>query len=133
MSDKGYSTGGAKKWLLIIGGVVFVAVIIVIILMAIPPNTYNAVQTLYRTANSSFLASESEKKEYNAYEIKIASVPELNYYTDEIEETRELANAVNSVLNFYSNQLVFAGSNKNLKKNYKIIKTQILKTINRKE
>ncbi len=133
MSDKGYSTGGAKKWLIIIGGVVFVAVLVVIILMAIPPNTYNAVETLYRTANSSFLVSESERKEYVNYEKKITDLPELNYYSDEIADMRTLAQTVNQMLDFYSNQLVFADSNKNLKKNYKVIKNNLNKANEHKE
>ena len=124
MSDKGYSTGG-KKWLIIIGGVAFVAILIVIILMAIPPNTYNAVQTLYRTTNSSFLVSKSERNEFDIFENRIANTPELNYYSTEVENIGNLSNSVTKVLNFYTNYLVFADSNKNLKKNYKIIKNNL--------
>ncbi len=133
MSNKEYSAGGAKKWLIIIGGVALVAILIVVILMAIPPNTYNAVQTLYRTTNSSFLVSKSERNEYDIYENRIFNTPELNYYSTEVEDTRNLADSVTKVLNFYTNYLAFADSNKNLKKNYKIIKNNLNEANEHKE
>lgn len=133
MSDKEYSAGGAKKWLIIIGGVAFVAILIVIILMAIPPNTYNAVQTLYRTTNSSFLVSKSESNEYDIYQNRIFNTPELNYYSTEVDNIEKLSGSVTKVLYFYTDYLAFADSNKNLKKNYKVIKNNLNKANEHKE
>ena len=51
-NSKGYSTGGGKKALIGVALFVLVAIVVVIILLCIPPNTYNAVQTLNRDRKS---------------------------------------------------------------------------------
>ena len=51
--NKDYSTGNAKRWAVVFGIIVLVAIVVVVIIMAIPPNTYNAIQTLNRTATTS--------------------------------------------------------------------------------
>ena len=132
MSDKGYSTGG-KKWLIIIGGVAFVAVLVVIILMAIPPNTYNAVQMLYRTTDSSFLVKDSESIAYKKYTDKVNKNPWVNVYTTETSDIELLAEVVYEDLDFYADYLTFADNNKNLKKNYKVIKNNLSDVAEHKE
>lgn len=120
-NDKGYSTGNAKKWAVMMGIVVLIAVIVVVVILCIPPNTYNAVETLNRTTQTSFLSSESEKVSYDKFENKL-SQSRVNYYVQEFADIQILAESLQEVLDFYNDYLLFAEDNKTLQENYKTIK-----------
>ena len=79
-NSKGYSTGGGKKALIGVALFVLVAIVVVIILLCIPPNTYNAVQTLNRATETTFLARDAEKNEFNEAELSLSfSIDIINH------------------------------------------------------
>lgn len=125
-SSKGYSTGGGKKWLIGFGIVALVAIIVVVVLLCIPPNTYNMVQTLNRTTQTSFLVDKNEKKNFDNLEEKLASnESNYKYYTTEMADIQILSGTLKDVLAFYNKNIVFASNNKNLNNNYKPIKNNL--------
>lgn len=125
-NSKGYSAGGGKKWLIAIALVVLVAIVVVVVLICIPPNTYNAIQTLHRTTQSSFLA-ESSKEQDDIIDLrnKLETGTKFQIYIDELNDMTNISFTIFDVLNFYDGQLVFASDNKNLKKNFKPIKNNL--------
>ncbi len=127
-SSKGYSAGGGKKWLVAIALVVLVAIAVVVVLICIPPNTYNAIQTLNRTTNSSFLVDSSkEQEDFINLRDKIEAVPKFQAYSEELNDIAWVATAVDEILEFYNDNIIFANNNKNLKKNFKPIKNNLNK------
>ena len=119
-NSKGYSTGGGKKALIGVALFVLVAIVVVIILLCIPPNTYNAVQTLNRATETTFLARDAEKNEFNEAELSISGSA-FSKYSNEFASIETLTNSVNAVLEFYNSKLIFANVDKNLKRNYLLI------------
>lgn len=123
MANKSYNSGTAKKWAVFLGIVVLVAIIVVVVILAIPPNTYNAVETLNRTSATSYLTSKSEQEEFNAFKTKIASGKNsIDNYGQELNDVEKIAQSIDLILDFHNDYLVFAKDNKNLKNNYKAIK-----------
>lgn len=119
-----YSTGSSKKWSIFLAVIVLIAIIVVIIVLAIPPNTYNAVQTLNRTSQTTFLTIENDKIQFDKFKTKIdASI--VNSYTDELYKIQELTIAIDEVLDYHSQYLIFVTNNKTLKNNYKPIKNNL--------
>ncbi len=123
--SKDYSTGGGKRWLIAIAIIVFVAIAVVVILLCIPPNTYNAVETLNRYSRTVFLESEEESANLQNYSSKVVTNTTLRGYSQEINDIRTLTHGVDEVVDFYNNYLTYASNNKNLKKNYKPIKNNL--------
>ena len=123
-NSKGYSTGGGKKALIGVALFVLVAIVVVIILLCIPPNTYKAVQTLNRATETTFLARDAEKNEFNEAELSISGSA-FSKYSNEFASIETLTNSVNAVLEFYNSKLIFANVDKNLKRNYKPIKNNL--------
>ncbi len=122
---KDYSTGNGKRWLVAVGLVVLVAIIVVVILLCIPPNTYNAIETLNRSAQTTFLKNEQEDADLRVFSQKLKDNQRLHVYTSELDDVRIIAESVSDILDFYNSSLVFASSNKNFKKNYKPIKNNL--------
>ncbi len=125
-NSKGYSAGGGKKWLIAIALIVLVAIVVVVVLICIPPNTYNAVQTLNRTTQSSFLVkSPTDKENFNDLKNKLGAGEKFNVYQKEMEDYALITDSIYNILDFYNDNLIFASSNKNLKKNFKPIKNNL--------
>ena len=119
---KDYSSGSGKKWGIFFGIVVLVAIIVVVIILAIPPNTYNAVEILNRTSSSSYLTVESENEAFKAFKEKMGQNTVVSGYQTELNDIETMADSINIILDFHNEYLVLAKNNKNLKKNYKAIK-----------
>lgn len=122
--SKGYSTGGGKKALIGIALFVLVAIVVVIVLLCIPPNTYNAVQTLNRATETTFLARDAEKEDFGETKASIASSG-FSKYLNEFKDIETLTESINDVLNFYNSKMIYANADKNFKKNYKPIKNNL--------
>lgn len=119
-----YSTGNGKKWSIFLAIIVLVAIVVVVIILAIPPNTYNAVETLNRTSQTTFLTVENDRIQYDKFKTKInASI--VNPYTTELYDIEKLTVAVDVMLDFHNDYLIFAKDNKTFKKNYKEIKNNL--------
>ena len=116
-----YSAGTGKRWSVIIGILVLIAIVVVVIILAIPPNTYNAVETLNRSSQTGYLTSSSEKAEFDKFKTKISSSI-VSDYQRELSDMEDLAVLVDDILNFHNDYLVFAKDNKTFKQNYKDIK-----------
>lgn len=124
-NSKGYSTGGGKKWLIAIALIVLVAIVVVVVLLCIPPNTYNAVQTLNRTTHSRLLTSNREIESFDDMINKVETGTKYGRYDAELKNTKIVINNVGDILEFYNSNIIYANSNKNLKKNYKSIKNNL--------
>ena len=119
-----YSTGNGKKWSIFLAIIVLVAIVVVVIILAISPNTYNAVETLNRTSQTTFLTVENDSIQYNKFKTKInASV--VNAYTTELYDIESLTLAIDEILDYHNDYLAFAKNNKVFKKNYKEIKNSL--------
>ncbi len=125
-NSKSYSAGGGKKWLIAIALVVLVAIVVVVVLICIPPNTYNAIQTLNRTTQTSFLVNSSKDREiYDDLQKRINESSKFSGYAQELEDLKKVSYSIHEVLDFYNSSLIFASNNKNLKKNFKPIKNNL--------
>ena len=121
MGKSAENSGKAKKWAIFTAIVVLVAVIVVVIILAVPPNTYNAVEMLNRTSSSSYLTVYSEQVEFANFRTKVSTSAVVGY-TQELYDIEKTAKAIDIILDFHNDNLVFAKENKNLNKNYKSIK-----------
>lgn len=122
------SNGNLKKILLIVGILVLIAIIVVVIVLLVPGNTYGAVERLKQTSQTSFLQNESEKNNFDKFEIKISNSA-YRYYAQELQDIESLSNSINEVLDYYDEYMVFASDNKVLKKNYKTIKNNLADSV----
>ena len=113
--------GTAKKWALFLGVVVLIAIVVVVIILAIPPNAYNAVETLNQVSQSSYLTVNSEQVEFDDFKIKM-DASAVNEYSKELYDIEDLAFSIDVILDYHNDYLVFAKDNKNLKESYKDIK-----------
>jgi len=126
--NKEYSAGNGKKWAIFFAIVVLVAIVVVVVILAIPPNTYNAVETLNRTATTSYLTVNSEKESYQAFKEKMGKNTVVSAYQQELANIEVLSGSIDIILDFHNEYLVFAKDNKNLKNNYKAIKEGLEKS-----
>ena len=104
-SGKSGSSGG-KKILIGIAIVVLVAILVVVILLCIPPNTYNAIETLNRSTQSSFLKNNSESADFSDFRSKLGKNTTLKSYSTEVSDIRQLTLDVNNILSFYNYHIV---------------------------
>ena len=117
-------SGLGKKILIGLAIIALVAIIVVVILLCIPPNTYNAVETLDRTTNNMFLSKEKEKSDLKILKDNVTTAS-LNSYTQELEDYSTIRDSIYGVLKYFDDNLVFAQNNKNFKKKYKAIKNSL--------
>ena len=122
MGNNNQNGGGkAKKWAIFFAILVLVAIVVVVIILAIPPNTYNAVEMLNRTSQTSYLTVNSEQVEFGKFKQKISSSA-VSGYSQELLDIEKTAQTIDIILDFHNDNLVFAKDNDNLKDNYKNIK-----------
>ena len=119
-------SGLGKKILIGLAIIALVAIIVVVILLCIPPNTYNAVETLDRTTNNMFLSKQEENSNFESLKSKVEQY-DLSY-KEELEDYQNIRDNLHTILIYFNNNLKFASNNKNLKNNYKAIKNNLNKS-----
>lgn len=129
--SKEYSAGNGKRWLFGFGFLALVAIIIVIIVISIPANPNTAMQLLNKASTNSFMMSQTEKTNFDGFELKVANAQKVNNYLvvmpQEMEDVETLSITLAQVLEHYNDYIIFATNNNALNKNYKNIKSGLNK------
>lgn len=123
---KEYSAGNGKRWLIGLGVIVFIAIVIVAIVLLIPANTTSATDLLNKSTTTSFMLSQTEKENYNTFELKVKNTQKINKYLEvmpkEMADVETISIAVGKILQHYNEYIIFVENTKAYKQNYKQIK-----------
>lgn len=127
--SKGYTAGNGKKFLVGIGVFVLLAIIAVVIILSIPANTNSAMGLLNKATKNSFLMSRSESAKYDELENTISNATPVNDYLKviptEMADIQSLSIAIDEVLEYYNDQMLFIQGTKAFKSNFKLVRSNL--------
>ncbi len=109
----------SKKWIIALAVLVLIAIGVVFVVVFLPKNTSNAIKQTYAQKETMFLRSNDDEKMFASFERKV----QLNAseYSGEIGCARKITVTLNNIIDFYSENIVFAQDNSTFQSNYNLI------------
>ena len=112
----------SKKWIIVLSVVILVAIAITLIIVFLPKNVSNAVERTNTQTQSMFLKQDKNKKLYKDFQTKITNIEAINkVYGQETQNVYTLTLAVNQIMDFYNDYIVFAEDKSTFQSNYGVI------------
>ncbi len=112
----------SKKWIIVLSVVILVAIAITLIIVFLPKNVSNAVERTNTQTQSMFLKQDKNKKLYKDFQTKITNIEAINkVYGQETQNVYTLTLAINQIMDFYNDYIVFAEDKSTFQSNYGVI------------
>lgn len=112
----------SKKWIIVLSVVILVAIAVTLIIVFLPKNVSNAVERTNTQTQTMFLKQDKNKKLYKDFQTKITNIEAINkVYGQETQNVYTLTLAVNQIMDFYNDYIVFAEDKSTFQSNYGVI------------
>jgi len=112
----------SKKWIIVLSVVILVAIAVTLIIVFLPKNVSNAVERTNTQTQSMFLKQDKNKKLYKDFQTKITNIEAINkVYGQETQNVYTLTLAINQIMDFYNDYIVFAEDKSTFQSNYGVI------------
>ncbi len=111
-----------KKWIIVLSVVILVAIAVTLIIVFLPKNVNNAIERTNTQVETMFLKKDKNKKMYKDFQTKITSIEAINKeYGQETRDVYALTLAINDIMDFYNEYIVFSQDKSTFQANYGLI------------
>lgn len=108
-----------NKWLIALSVLVLVAIVVVVIISCLPKDTKKVISRTNEFTTNVFLTDDNITSSYLEFQEMVKNDPAIKEtFGKESDSVLVLSVAMNKVLSFYNDQLIFAKDNKTFQNNY---------------